>query len=252
MSQLKILQQQFQRSILNEDASFVAEIVADEKIIPQRRLAIYQEAYIARLENVLQENYPVLCAELGKQKFSQLCKKYIAKHLSKQASVTFYGNEFSQFLQAKGYEKFYIDLAKLEWAVHEIFYAKQENLMTLEQLQMIAISDWPNLTLQLISACQSLTLQDHALASWQAFQLKNTPICSGKNSSNIQVLIWRKNLDIYVNEIPLLEKKLLTALQQPHTFAELCEIAYADVKENTADYIAELVISWLRLGLLRK
>lgn len=62
------------------------------------RLGIYSHAYIARLTGILMDDYPLLCASLGKDSFDALVHEYITESPSRFRDAGDYSQAFADFL----------------------------------------------------------------------------------------------------------------------------------------------------------
>lgn len=106
---LKILQQQFQSYLLNNNDTILSDIVFDH-------MSIYQNGYYERIISALKQDFPVLCAHLGEGAFSGLVIDYIQHHPSNQYNLRDVGKNLSAFILSRDSNfAFYADMAKLEW-----------------------------------------------------------------------------------------------------------------------------------------
>ncbi len=65
------------------------------------RLAIYANAYRARLSEGLESNFPVLAKLMGVSEFRGLAHRYIEGHESRHRSIRWYGDRLAQFLRER-------------------------------------------------------------------------------------------------------------------------------------------------------
>ncbi|OFW70882.1 MAG: hypothetical protein A2W02_00115 [Alphaproteobacteria bacterium RBG_16_64_48] len=78
MKSLKELQETFQRGILAGDDAILAEVKDSAKEKRNVLFGVYRNAYVARLAEILGDDYEQLHSYLGDQGFARLVKAYIA------------------------------------------------------------------------------------------------------------------------------------------------------------------------------
>jgi hypothetical protein len=98
MSSLKELQESFQRGILAGDDTVLAEIKDSPKEEWKVLFGVYRNAYVARLAEVLADDYEQVHAYLGDAGFARLAKSYIAAHPSDRRSARDFGRHVPDFL----------------------------------------------------------------------------------------------------------------------------------------------------------
>jgi len=85
---------------------------------PEQRLGIYVDAYMARLVEALEEDFPALARLLGHRAFHRLCRAYLERHPSRSRSLNPLGRRLPEFLSGRRAAG---DLARLEVAMSEVF-----------------------------------------------------------------------------------------------------------------------------------
>ena len=124
MSSLKDLQESFQRGILAGDDTILAEIKDSAKEERKVLFGVYRHAYVARLAEVLADDYEQLHAYLGDAGFAKFAKSYIAAHPSDRKSARDFGRHVPEFLKADaGFAKHpeLAEIARLEKALADAF-----------------------------------------------------------------------------------------------------------------------------------
>ena len=84
-------------------------------------LAVYRNAYSARLLAALNDNYTVLARAMGDEDFERLGRAYIDAHPSRHPSIRWFGHELAAFMAEAddslvGHASF-IDFARMDWAL---------------------------------------------------------------------------------------------------------------------------------------
>ena len=124
-------QKQFLSQVMNNKGLLVG-IKGPTSLSGRKAVSIYQEAYFARLQEVLSEKYGSIRCVLGYDKFYSISKKYIRQNKSTDYNLENYGKKFSGFLKKelkikKDYP-FLISLAELEYLMDQVFHAPTERL----------------------------------------------------------------------------------------------------------------------------
>ncbi len=130
-----------------DDSERISDSVADHvapshALSSEERLEIYQRAYVARLIEVLREEYSVLCRAFGTELFDQFAMEYLRVYPSESYTLARLGDRFVEFLEATrpaesdrmsesnpesdenpigNWADFFIDLARLEQTVNQVF-----------------------------------------------------------------------------------------------------------------------------------
>jgi hypothetical protein len=91
MTSLKELQESFQRGILAGDDAILSEIEDGPKEKRKVLFGVYRNAYVARLAEVLADDYEQVHAYLGDAGFAKLAKSYIIAHPSDRRSARDFG-----------------------------------------------------------------------------------------------------------------------------------------------------------------
>src|SRR5665648_373815 len=99
MSSLKDLQDSFQRGILAGDDAILGEV--NDSATEQRTVlfGVYRYAYVARLAEILGEDYQQVHAYLGDAGFARLVSAYIAAHPSDQRNARWFGRHLPAFVR---------------------------------------------------------------------------------------------------------------------------------------------------------
>ena len=131
-------------------------VTRSRQLSASERLAVYGNAYYARLLDCLGEVYPVLLRTLGEDTFQGFAFSYLQSHPSKSYTLNELGRAFPGFLRTTRPEDedgaewadFLIDLADLEWAIYEVFDGpglEGEPPMILPDFSVIPEEEWLSL-----------------------------------------------------------------------------------------------------------
>jgi hypothetical protein len=99
MTSLKQLQESFQRGILAGDDTILSEVNDSTKERRDVLFGVYRNAYVARLAEIVAEDYEQTHAYLGDARFPKLVKDYIAAHPSDQQNARWFGRHLPAFIE---------------------------------------------------------------------------------------------------------------------------------------------------------
>jgi hypothetical protein len=141
-------------------------VTAGPRLSAADRFEIYRSGYHARLVECLLDDYPVLAAMLGEERFEALCRAYVDRHPSRSPNLNGFGRHMSSFCResealgarsAEGAEfggaggrktaeglppVFASELAALEWALVEVLHAECAPPLDIARLQTLPPDDW--------------------------------------------------------------------------------------------------------------
>ena len=126
MKSLRELQDTFQRGILAGDDAILAEVKDSAKEKRKVLFGVYRNAYVARLAEILGDDYEQLHAYLGDQAFARLVKAYIDANPSDRRSARWFGRHLPAFVRKnETYAKHreIAEIAELEKALADAFDA---------------------------------------------------------------------------------------------------------------------------------
>ena len=178
MSSLKDLQESFQRGILAGDDTILAEIKDSAKEERKVLFGVYRHAYVARLAEVLADDYEQLHAYLGDAGFAKFAKSYIAAHPSDRKSARDFGRHVPEFLKADaGFAKHpeLAEIARLEKALADAFDGPDAEPLKLAKLAEIAPELWAKLIFAPHPTAIRLTFTTNAADIWSALREDTAP-----------------------------------------------------------------------------
>ncbi len=128
---LAALQQQF-LAALNDDQSregFFQQITLNQKRSCNESFDIYRASIAETLARALRETYPVCERLVGEVFFKGMAYSFIRSHPCYQQSLFNYGGKFPDFIREFKPTEALIylgDVAELEWAYNQTYYAKDQ------------------------------------------------------------------------------------------------------------------------------
>lgn len=140
MPSLPELQAAFAAALVEgSDAALLAHVVAD-RIAPAERLAVYRNNLRHNFREALRAVYPVVERLVGPAFFDHAADRYTGAHPSTSGDIHAFGARFADFLGAFAPAAglpYLPDVARLEWAMHEVFHAVAPPPFPLERLAAV-------------------------------------------------------------------------------------------------------------------
>jgi hypothetical protein len=211
--------------VLSGERAIESQLIGASPEDVAARLAIYTNAYRARLSEALASNYPALAKLLGASDFATMAGHYIASHVSQHASIRYFGDVLSQFLASDArYRDVWLlsELAAWEWAMTEVFDAADANAIGVESLAARSPTEWAELRFTLHPAVRRLDLRWNVPSMWKALtsdSARPAPELAGEPRA---WLLWRANLQVLFRSLDATEAAALDAVIDGQDFAELC------------------------------
>jgi hypothetical protein len=254
MSGLESVENDFQSFLLTGRPEIERRVVGTARVPVATRLAIYGNAYRARLAETLQSHYPALAAFLGAQEFDALCSAYIDAHDSTFASIRFYGGELAAFVS--GHLKhesapLLAELARWEWAMNAVFDAADAEPIEVQALAEVAAEAWAELRFELHPSLHRLDLDWNAPQFWKALTGDTPAPEAAKENESVAWLLWRCGLQIYFRPLAAVEAQALDAVANGQSFGALCESLCAASSEAEAPTTAAAYLrGWVESGMI--
>lgn len=260
MLSLRELQLRFFQAITREpgrsnrvDPMLVQTVRAHGLLSPEERISIYAHMYVARLCDVLYEDFPCVAAFLGYERFRDLVRAYVQAHASTHPSVRYVGRHFAAFLDTRADIReefpFLADLARLEWTRLEVFDAPDAEPLSLQHLQHLPPAEWPALRFRVIPACRVLHSGWPVHEVWAAAREELPP--ARVRPRETVVRIWRQEFAVYHAGMDLIEQRALAHVWQGRPFGALCAALEPFFPpEDVAREVGGLLVRWIEDGLL--
>jgi len=201
---------------------------AEHHLLPSRslgaaeRIAIYQQGYMLRLQECMQADFIAVRRVAGEARFAELVRAYLEAHPSRHWSLNPLGHAFARFLAREAPRGPRIgllaELARLEWAMQEVFEAPLSPTLAPGALQRIAPADWARRRLVPIEALRLLAFEHRCNAIASAVRREEPLPPLGRKRTC--VVVYRKDWTVWRMDLDALQFELLSALCRGRTLAQ--------------------------------
>jgi hypothetical protein len=238
MKSLKELQDSFQRGILAGDDAILDEVNDSDKEQRKVLFGVYRNAYVARLAEILHDDYEQLHAYLGDQGFARLVKAYIAANPSDQRSARWFGRHLPAFVQnSEAYAKHpeATEIAQLEKALADAFDGPDAEPLGIEALAALAPEAWPGLVLEPHPTAIRLTFKTNAADIWSALKDEQAPPKPEHLTEPQAIVVWRQDLMARFRPLSAEEAMMWDEAANGVRFGVLCEMVATFGGEDGAE-----------------
>ncbi|AZF45236.1 Glutamate synthase [NADPH] large chain [Pseudomonas sp. R1-43-08] len=238
------------------DSGFAATLLGGPTLDVDTGLAIYHNAYLSRLQDVLRHDFAAIRYWLGDDEFAALSQAYIRRYPSAHYSLRWLGERFAGFilehLTAEQSAPL-AELARLEWAFTLAFDAPAGETLTLDHMAQLAPEDWPALRVSLVPSVQQLTCRFNTLSIWRANKDESDFPGSQALDTAQACLVWRhQNLCRYRSLEPAEAHALMGMTATGWNFSELCVELAVTYGEGAPLQAATWLKQWIQDGLLER
>ena len=199
-----------------------------------QRLQIYRNNFAIGLREALAGVYPVIHKLTGEAFFQHVAREYIHRHPSRTGNLHDFGDNFADFLQAfpgLAALPYLPDVARLEWAHHQVFHTAEDEVLNLSALAALDEKQTASLIFQVSNGCVWLTSDYPVLHIWQANQDGQEESTISLDEGGVQYVVLRHGQQIEFHPLSIGMFTLIDSLAKNKTFARSCE----DVLEAEAD-----------------
>jgi hypothetical protein len=227
------------------------------------RLAIYGNAYYARLLECLREEFPVLAHALGEELFDAFAVGYLQKYPSRSYTLTRLAAQFPRYLAetrpaaadgedpSAGWPDFLVDLATLEWTVSEVFDApgdEGEPLLDSAGLRAVPEGRWPEARLVLARSLRLLALRYPVQEYFAAVRRQQAPLPPAPGDTFLAVT--RRDYVVRHHALTRTEYEVLRVLADGRPLAEALGLA-ARTADADLDALAGNLRDWFQAWAAR-
>lgn len=224
------------------------------------RLAIYANAYYARLLDCLGEVFPILKRTLGEEVFNGFGFGYLQNYPSQSYTLQHLGQHFITYLDetrpdssdsdAGDWTEFLIDLARLEWTIYDVFDGPGLEAVAPSELPdflELNQANWLDLHIQTAPCLQLLTVEYPVNDHYTAVRATDDEIeLAFPQPARQHLAISRRNYIVRRYQLNGTQFALLQALQEGLPLGDALERCL-DVAELDGDVDLETDLpQWFR------
>ncbi|WP_285421573.1 DNA-binding domain-containing protein [Pseudomonas sp. efr-133-TYG-23] len=249
----------FEAYLLNDapalDQGFAATLRGGPSLDVDTGLAIYHNAYRARLLEVLRHDFSAVRYWLGDDEFAALAGAYVRRYPSEHYSLRWLGERFATFILehlAQEHGAPLAELARLEWAFTLAFDAPHGEPLTLADMAELPPQAWPGLQVAWVPSVQQLGCHFNSLAIWRAAKDNGDFPGSHAVEPAQTCLVWRhEQVCRYRTLEPAEASALATMVTTGGCFAELCAQLAVTYAEGAPLQAVTWLKQWVQDGLLQ-
>lgn len=252
--QLRALQTAMQAQVMGSDDAAPAYVTNAPPLSPAARVAIYRHAYVSRLTAALRSTFVKLHQVLGDEVFDAAAAAFIAEHPSTTRSIRWFGGQLAAFLQRRApfdAQPILAELARFEWALTEVFDARDSLARGREIFQHTPPERWGELRFAFHPTVRTLHLRWNTIAVWQALDKRTAAPAPQASPDAVHWLLWRRDMQNYFRSMDGAESMALTGAMDGLSFAQICERLRDVVEEDQIPLrAAALLAAWADSGIL--
>lgn len=249
MSGLREIQHAFSEAVIEGQHRAVAESIAPEDLA-LRSVALYRRLIRANYTQVLKVTYPVLYRFAGQRYFGILARGYLKAHTSTSGDLFPYGRHLAAFLGELQVAPLLTELARLEWACHEVYQAADSPLLSRDELTTIASADPSRVMVHIHAAARLLSFPFPVHRVWLALQpdaSANVVVDLPLPEEETSVVVTRGDGKVQVTPLARLDYLLLEAMSRGVDVASVERMA---VTSEPAFDFARFVATVLNLRVI--
>jgi hypothetical protein len=238
------------------DVAFGSSLKGGPTLDVSTGLAIYHNAYQARLQEVLRADFPAIHDWLGDDEFEQLTAAYIRQNPSDHYNLRWLGKGFEMFIRqhlVPEQSAPLAELAALEWAFTLAFDAPPGTPLTMQDMAQLAPQDWPTLQVSPSPSLQWLECAFNSVAIWRSVKDQAQFPGSTPLDSSHTVVICRNELVCQYRSLEPEEANALKGLfEREWSFAELCSELTVICGEGAPFQAVTWLKQWVHDGWLQR
>lgn len=211
------------------------------------RIEIYRRMYRDRLVDTLADDYPKLAALLGPS-WLPLVDEYLHACPPAHPDIRQAGCRLADYLAWRGMT-WKADLARLEWARSDVFFAADAVPLTRDDLTAVDPVEFPGLRFAAVPAHELVAIATNADDVWSA--IEDGAEAPAPSSAARTVMVWRRGATTVVHRtLDADEAVCLARVAGGARFEDVCDVL-AGAPDPAARAI-ELLLSWLDAELLAR
>ena len=169
MPRLREIQQAFADGVIKGTYHAVAGAI-HPAASALRSVALYRRLIRNNYTQALKVTYPVLSRFVGERYFGIVARGYVKKYPSTSGDLFVYGRHLPAWLNVVHISPLLAELARLEWACHEVYQAADSPPLSHDQLHALGSVDPSQVTFHMHAASRLLSFPFPVHRVWLALQ----------------------------------------------------------------------------------
>lgn len=246
-----------------DPANLASMITPSSKLSAAERLAVYANAYYARLIECLGEVYPLTRKSLEEEAFADLTVDYLQHHPSRSYTLHALGRHFPEYLEnirpertspdGPDWADFVRDLARFEWLIYEVFDGPGTEKMVpfpAQSLLDVPVARWSELQLE-TAPCLRLLRTDFPINDYfTAARLSTSEEApSAPEPAVSHVALTRRDYVVRRHPLSAAQFEILTRLQAGVDLGQALQEVLAGESSENPNASAEQVRTWFGLWM---
>jgi Putative DNA-binding domain len=208
-----------------------SSMVKGGKLSPEKRIEIYRHNVMSTLMGALSDLYPVTEKIVSTPFFLRLAENFVRVTPSSSGDLNTFGSEWPDFLRihTDAINLPYLeDVAKLEWAWHRAFHAKDCPAFDLVKLAKVASDEHTNLQFLLHPSVAFIASAHPIVRIWAVNQTEYAgDMMIDWTLPGDLALVSREDLTVKIQSLPRATFEFLQALDRGNTLGAAADIAFA-------------------------
>lgn len=217
------------------------------------RLDVYAQGYGIRLTESLAADFPVLSRRLGPSEFAILVSDYLRAYPSRYTSIGEAGRDLPGFIATHPIHTSHPEapeLAQLEWAAHELFFAENGYPAAVPAIEDVSPERWPSARLVLNPVRHAMRIQRNSDELWRGLADSRSEELARPST----LLLYRHDYQVRARRMSLVERSLMDAFEAGDTLEAACATASAaleaDPEAGSLDEVGAILQAWFLEGLV--
>ena len=232
-------------------ARLESAILPSAALTAAERVDVYHGMYALRMSDALENDYPALAHFLGPERWTALVRDYTRDHPSTCYTLNALGRHLPDWLEAAPQiprRGFCSDLARLEWAVTEVFDAEETGRIGQGELAAVHPDEWAGSRLVLGAAVRLVQLRWNANA-WLDSTRDERHDHPRPRRHDSRVVVYRQSFSVYRRDLPRPAFRLLADIAAGLSIGEAVDAALRRQGAPGAEALSRWFRQWAAEGL---
>lgn len=226
---LRKVQEDFRATVLGAEDVAATHLFAARGPVA-RRIAVHRNTVQASLTDVLATAFPVVKRIIGEEFFAGFARRFIATQPPRVPQLSEYGRDFPAFIavaeQLKSLPYLY-DVARLEWARGEAYFAADAEPLPVERLGSMPAEALPEAHLVLHPATRLVASQYPIHRIWTVNQADVVDVPQVDMTVAEAALVLRSGFHVVTRKVTLGDGAFIAALEAGETLSNAADAALA-------------------------